>query len=57
MKLGMVARKLLNIRDKGKSNYSSDADDFNYAEFDTEGILFLNSCLAIFYTHMHYFLF
>lgn len=53
----MVARKLLNIRDKGKSNYSSDADDFNYAEFDTEGILFLNSCLAIFYTHMHYFLF
>nr|XP_017238974.1 PREDICTED: type IV inositol polyphosphate 5-phosphatase 3-like isoform X2 [Daucus carota subsp. sativus] len=34
--LGMVARKLLNIRDKGKSNYSADADDFNYAEFDTE---------------------
>ncbi|KAK1403875.1 type IV inositol polyphosphate 5-phosphatase 3 [Heracleum sosnowskyi] len=36
--LGMVARKLLNIRGKGKSNYSSDADDFNYAEFDTEEI-------------------
>lgn len=36
--LGMLARKLLHIRDKGKSNYSSDADDFNYAEFDTEEV-------------------